>query len=260
MMKKKLKSIQSSIALAFSSFFIIVIIGMGIISYKLTEDTAKDISISNAYLLIDQVHRNILSYVEYMKDISSIVYSNKDVQEYFYHFDKLSINEQKKYKEKIISLFKSIQQIRSDINLIMLLGYKGGYISNRGNIKVKEYIDYKKQEWYQNAFLAKGKAIVSPSHVQNLFNKEFRWVVSLSREIYTQQNKIPLGILLVDLNFNIIEDLSKNIRRGKNGYIFIIDESGRILYHPEQQLIYSNLKSEMINKVINTVDESFVVR
>lgn len=259
MIKKKLKSIQSSIVLAFSSFFIIVIIGMGIISYKLTEDTAKDLSISNTYLLIDQVHRNILSYVEYMKDISSIVYSNKDVQEYFYHFENLSIYDQKKYKEKIIGLFKSIQQTRSDINLIMLLGYKGGYISNRGNIKIKKYIDYKKQEWYHNAFLAKGSAVVSPSHVQNLFNKEFRWVVSLSREIYAQQNKIPLGILLVDLNFSIIEDLCKNIRQGKNGYIFIIDESGRIIYHPEQQLIYSNLKTEMINKVIDIVDESFVV-
>ena len=258
-MKKRLKSIQSSITLAFSSFFIIVIIGFWIVSYKLTEDTAKDISISNTYLLIDQVHRNIISYIEYMKHISSIVYTNKDVQEYFYNFDHLSDSDQKKYKEKIISLFKSIQQTRIDINLIMLLGYKGGYISNMGNKVIKEYIDYTKQEWYQNAFLAKGTPVISPSHVQNLFLKEFRWVVSLSREIYTQQNNTPLGILLVDLNFNIIEDLCKNIHQGKSGYIFIVDESGRIIYHPDQQLIYSNLKLEMIDRVIKTIDGSFVI-
>ena len=258
-MKKRLKSIQSNIAIAFSSFFIIVIIGLWIISYKLTEDTAKDISISNTYLLIDQVHRNILTYIEYMKHISSIVYTNKDVQEYFYNFDKLTDDDQKKYKEKIISLFKSIQKTRIDINLIMLLGYKGGYISNRGNKAIKEYIDYTKQEWYQKAFLAKGNAVISPSHVQNLFLKEFRWVVSLSREIYTQQNGTPLGILLVDLNFNIIEDLCKNIHQGKSGYIFIVDESGKIIYHPDQQLIYSNLKAEMIDKVITIADGSFVI-
>ena len=258
-MKKRLKSIQSSIVIAFSSFFIIVIIGLWTVSYTLTEDTAKNISISNTYLLIDQVHRNIMSYIEYMKYISSIVYNNKDVQEYFYNFDKLSIDDQKKYKEKIISLFKSVQQTRIDINLIMLFGYKGGYISNRGNKKIKEYIDYKKQDWYQNAFLAKGNTVISPSHVQNLFFKEFRWVVSLSREIYTQQDKTPLGILLVDLNFNIIEDLCKNIHQGKSGYIFIVDESGRIIYHPEQQLIYNNLKVEMIEKVITTSDGSFVI-
>ena len=194
-----------------------------------------------------------------MKHISSIVDNNKDVQEYFNNYDKLSISGKKIYKEKIISLFKSIQQTRIDINLIMLLGYKGGYISNRGNKTIKEYIDYTKQEWYQNAFSAKGNAVISPSHVQNLFNKEFRWVVSLSREIYAQQNKTPLGILLVDLNFNIIEDLCKNIHQGKNGYFFIVDESGRIIYHPEQQLIYSNLKTEMIDKVITITDGSFVI-
>ena len=77
-----------------------------------------------------------------MKHISSIVDNNKDVQEYFNNYDKLSISGKKIYKEKIISLFKSIQQTRIDINLIMLLGYKGGYISNRGNKTIKEYIDY----------------------------------------------------------------------------------------------------------------------
>lgn len=258
-MKKKLKSIQSNIVITFSSFFIIVIIGLWTVSYKLTEDTAKYISISSTHLLINQVYRNIMSYIEYMKHISSIVDNNKDVQEYFNNYDKLSISGKKIYKEKIISLFKSIQQTRIDINLIMLLGYKGGYISNRGNKTIKEYIDYTKQEWYQNAFSAKGNAVISPSHVQNLFNKEFRWVVSLSREIYAQQNKTPLGILLVDLNFNIIEDLCKNIHQGKNGYFFIVDESGRIIYHPEQQLIYSNLKTEMIDKVITITDGSFVI-
>jgi two-component system, sensor histidine kinase YesM len=257
-MKEKLKSIQSSIALAFSSFFIIVIIGLWTVSYTLTEDTAKNISISNTYLLIDQVHRNIISYVEYMKHISSIVYTNKDVQEYFYSYDRLSADDRKKNREKIVGLFRSIQQTRIDINLIMLLGYKGGYISNRGNKEIKEYIDYKKQEWYQNAFQGKGNTVISPSHVQNLFYKEFRWVVSLSSEIYTP-DKTPLGILLVDLNFNIIEDLCKNIHQGKSGYIFIVDESGRIIYHPEQQLIYNNLKMEMIDKVITTSDGSFVI-
>ena len=132
-MKKKLKSIQSNIVITFSSFFIIVIIGLWTVSYKLTEDTAKYISISSTHLLINQVYRNIMSYIEYMKHISSIVDNNKDVQEYFNNYDKLSISGKKIYKEKIISLFKSIQQTRIDINLIMLLGYKGGYISNRGN-------------------------------------------------------------------------------------------------------------------------------
>jgi len=258
MMTKRFKSIQSSMTLAFSTFFILFIIGMDMVNYNLAEDMVYKISMENTDRLVDQAYRNILSYIQYMKHISTIVYNNKDVQEYLADYNTLTPGERVYYRDKIVDFIRSIQQTRTDINLIMIFGYRGGMISNRDKTPIKKFINYTKQAWYINAQSAGGYPAISPSHIQNFFNKEYRWVVSLSREIRSQ-GRIPLGILLVDLNFDIISDICNNMMQGKNGYFFIVDHSGRIIYHPQQQLIYSEIKKEMINKVITGNDGSFTV-
>src|SRR5690606_10563664 len=35
-------------------------------------------------------------------------------------------------------------------------------------------------------------------------------------------------------------------------YLFIVDADGNIVYHPQQQLIYSGLKTELIERVLET--------
>jgi two-component system sensor histidine kinase YesM len=61
----------------------------------------------------------------------------------------------------------------------------------------------------------------------------------------------------VDLNYSVINDLCNKIKLGKKGYIFILDKDGGIVYHPQQQLIYSSLKSEMIDQVMSSKTSNF---
>ena len=37
---------------------------------------------------------------------------------------------------------------------------------------------------------------------------------------------------------------------GSKGYIFILDEKGSMIYHPQQQLIYGGLKEERIEDIL----------
>ncbi|WP_186325152.1 cache domain-containing protein, partial [Bacillus pumilus] len=90
---------------------------------------------------------------------------------------------------------------------------------------------------------------ISPPHVQNVIQNEYRWVVSLSRELKSTDGIRGEGIFLVDLNLSIINDICSKINLGKKGYVFIVDQNGNIIYHPQQQLIYSNLRTEQIAKV-----------
>ena len=41
-----------------------------------------------------------------------------------------------------------------------------------------------------------------------------------------------LGILLIDLNFKVINDMLSKLDLGNRGYVFVIDREGRIVYHP----------------------------
>ena len=98
-------------------------------------------------------------------------------------------------------------------------------------------------------WLAGGKSVLSAPHVQNIIQNEYRWVVSLSRELKNVDGLTADGIFLVDLNLNVINDLCSQINLGSKGYVFIVDGNGNIVYHPQQQLIYSNLRTEKIAEV-----------
>ena len=73
----------------------------------------------------------------------------------------------------------------------------------------------------------------------------YKWVVSLSRAVeLTSDGETSQGVLLVDMNFSEIERIFKNTEISKSGYIYLMDGKGEIIYHPRQQLIYSDLIQE----------------
>ena len=56
---------------------------------------------------------------------------------------------------------------------------------------------------------------------------------------------IRSGVLLVDMNFSGIEQICKDVSFSDGqGYLYLIDRNGEIIYHPRQQLIYAGLLEE----------------
>ena len=45
------------------------------------------------------------------------------------------------------------------------------------------------------------------------------------------------GVLLIDLKYEQLESIFKNISLGEEGYIYLVDGAGNLIYHPQQQLI-----------------------
>ena len=89
----------------------------------------------------------------------------------------------------------------------------------------------------------------STPHVQNLFedpDHRYRWVVSLSRQVeLTRSGAVEKGVLLVDMNYGGIEQICKDVELGSGqGYLYLVDGEGEIIYHPRQQLIYAQLLEE----------------
>lgn len=260
LMNFKFKSIQSTIAVAFSFLILFTTLVIGAISFGLTYDTVEKNSRAYTYQLIEQVNRNIESYITNMENVSLMTLYNNDVREYLTN-ENLSSEEEKAYEDKIKAFFNSILGTRKDISSVMIFGYNGRVVigNNRNITELNPYIDPAKQTWYMKAKEAGGAAVVSSSHVQNVLQDDYyRWVVSLSRELVSTGGREKMGVFLVDLNFSIINDMCSKIKLGKRGYVFIVDHDGNIVYHPQQQLIYSNVKNEMIEEVISSKSNYFI--
>ncbi|MGI6000210.1 MAG: histidine kinase, partial [Candidatus Merdisoma sp.] len=155
-------------------------------------------------------------------------------------------------------LFQTVSDTREDITNIALLPDRREPLINDGRAELNPYTDIAELEWYQKALAAEGQAVISTSHVQNAIAGKYDWVVTLSRSITNKASPGVQGVFFVDLNYNSISDLCERISLGDRGYIYILDENGGIVYHPQQQLIYSGMKDELISEVMDTDASSFL--
>lgn len=232
----KKASIQYIISI---SFTIVAVVGMivvgGVLYLRFTNSTEEMVSKNNKSIL-DQVNLNLDTYLRKMMKISDTIYyrgiKKKDLSFEDINKEMDLIYEANKDYLISISLFSDYGEIIASYPLQQL----------KNNVHAME------SEWFQSAINKRENLHFSTPHVQNLFydpNYKYTWVVSLSRAVeLTESGKTNGGVLLVDMNFSGIEQICKNVDMGKNGYVYLIDSTGEIIYHPRQQLIYSDLVKE----------------
>ena len=252
--------IQTTIALAFGAIVLGTAILMGILSYSFTEEAVQRTSRDYTEQLVAQVQTNIDSYITHMQNIAEVVQLNEQVQAYLGgSSDGLSPQQRAQVRARITSFLNTISRTRDDISLILIVGNGGEVLTHDEAIALNPAAAITDQRWYRAARDQSGRPAVSPSHVQNIVAGEFRWVITLSRTINNPDTGVEYGVMLVDLNFSVINELVSRIGLGKRGYLFIVDPEGRIVYHPRQELIYSNLEREHIDLVLQHAGGSFEV-
>lgn len=79
-------------------------------------------------------------------------------------------------------------------------------------------------------------------HVVTIFESWYPWVVTLTKPLAGQGG--GAAWVSLDLSFSNISGYINNVSIGQRGYCFLMDRGGNIVYHPQQQLLYSGLKSE----------------
>ncbi len=96
---------------------------------------------------------------------------------------------------------------------------------------------------------------ISAPHVETIFNGYYPWVVTMASRLDTSSG---VRWVALDLSFNSISDYISNVGIGQHGYCYLMDNNGNIIYHPQQQLIYSGLKTEDTEALVSKADGSYV--
>ena len=253
----RFRSIQVAMAFAYSVLSVVMIVGAVLISYSVTEEAARSSSRRYTQQLVVQIAGNIESYIEYMDSVSAFVQSNLDVQAFLRERDSEARTAIAQRAEKALG---AIVRSRKDISLVSVFGYDGSFLAHDPAVLKNPNADPARLGWFIQARANGGKPAISSSHVQNVVQDSYRWVISLSREVIDQTTNQGAGVLLVDLNFEVIDRICGSVSLGKRGYIFIVDGEGNIVYHPRQQLIYGGLKTENIQQIIASRDEYLSIK
>ncbi len=236
--------------------FIVFIFGtifiMQIVSFQFTVTTVRNSMIASNRTLLSQLTRQIDSYIEDMENLSLAIIEESGSQDVLRSEYAVSLNDHRALIQEQIGRYL---KARDDILNIYFTDLSGTIFSADAAVQINPWSDVTESPWFVSALENPDRTIISGSYVQNLIVGEYSWVTSLSRGILSSDTEEPLGVLLVDLKFDSIQELCQSMVTGRRGYNFILDENGDYVYHPTQQLVYSGVKDEPVQQLLEIAQQ-----
>ena len=98
-------------------------------------------------------------------------------------------------------------------------------------------------------------AYMTAPHVESIFEGYYPWVVTMTAPLAQGAEAAWVSL---DLSFASISNYINNVSIGQRGYCFLMEDGGNIVYHPQQQLLYSGLKSENTAALAGLEDNVYV--
>ena len=175
---------------------------------------------------VDQVSNTVANYVSDMDGVMALVKSTLQT----------ALQDSQEREE----FFDNLLKIRADVAAVTTYDAAGNLLSCWA-------LDHQpREEIYENlsfdaaALSLYEEGYISQPHVESIFEGWYPWVVTMPAALDAGG---PEAWVALDLKFGSISSYINNVGIGQHGYCFLMDQSG-ILYHPQQQLIYSQLKEE----------------
>jgi len=251
----RFKNLRTTIMIPFLLLLTAAVLVFMFISVTQSRAMMMDTSTDYTSQLVSMINSDIDSYFTNMENIALLINSS-DARTYLQYSEKdRNTSEYLNCKWRLESQFRTLRETRDDIYNIGILGLNGNYLINNSSVKINPNADLENMFWYKRAL--SGKEAMVYSHVQNVVQGEYPWVVTLSRPIVDPDTGKTEGVLFIDMNYRSIANLCEKTDLGSKGYVFIIDQEGTIVYHPKQQLLYSGLQTEEIGRILAQKNGSF---
>ncbi len=251
------KSVRSALFAAISVMVLCAVVIVVAISLRFTRTSVFDNAVVYTRTIVRQTNQNIDSYIDYMDNIVTMVSGSRDTQSFLYDKDEetLQVSE---CRQRLVEQFRTILKSRSDIRNIGLIQKDGNRLFNNGGQQKNAYLDLDTQAWYKNA-ISSNRSVLTSSHVQHVIRGERPWVITVSRGVrnFTGSGNRE-GVVFIDLNYSAISELCDQNSIGSKGYVFLLDQDGNVVYHPQQQQLYNELQTENIDLVMNTDKETLM--
>ncbi len=233
------RSIRFKLLFYFVIITLFSILALSFLGSTLYKNAIEEETNAHTVQMMEQVKNHIEVYIEEMDNI--IYYLSQDS-----------------------SVIQFLDWENTDSSPFYLLDYKvrqlqGVYIEKHVEIAGAMIVSEKKQfaskglepitrdamtdeQWYK-------KAVQEPDHI-HLFshpigrniraeqNLSADQVLSFVRAVKDPLTGRVLGVILIDMKLDIIQDIVESASLGKSGFIFIMDENGFVVYSPVNPIVY----------------------
>lgn len=230
------RSIRYTIFISFTISAAVAILSITVSLYSRFSTQVKLVIQEENQNLIEQVNKTLDSNLRNLMKISDSLYYQ------VIKYEDLSIES---INEKLLLIYDTNKDYIQ--NIALFLG-DGSLIETAPAAMLKEEVSVLNNSWFQYALYKTENIHFTTPYVQNLFvdsDNQYQWVISMSRAAeITMDKTIQQGVLLIDINYDAIAHLFENISLGSDGYTYLMDSEGVLIYHPKHQLIHAKVLQE----------------
>lgn len=228
--------IRSIIFLYFTITAAAASIFIGLSLYTRMSGQVSETVMEENQILIDQVNRSVENYLKTVMKLSDSLYysiiKNADLSD-------PSVGER----------FNLLYENNMDqTDSIALFSADGELLESVPALRVRNNLDVTREAWFSYTLDRTENQHFFLPQVQQIFESssdQYRWVIPMTRVVeITKGTDTVQGILLIHLNYTGLKLLLDGVTLGNEGYVYLIDGNGEIIYHPRAQLIDSELEHE----------------
>jgi len=204
---------------------------------KLYEDSMELNSITSSEQAVVQVMNTLENYTNDMAEIMKMISDN--------------IGQERDGRD---NFFRNFMNIRSDVVSLTVYNNDGQLLNCWSDgLELKEE---PRQNLSYSEIKNDKELNISKPHVESLFTESYPWVVTISQRMKDSGGENIQ--VFMDIRFSNIANYVDDVGIGQHGYCFILDTDGNIIYHPQQQLIYSRLKEEKTEELKALEDGAYI--
>ncbi len=244
--------IKTQILVYYLSTAIFIVVLLGIILFYSTSGIIREEVADTTAMAIDNGGHQLELYIDQMKGLSAILAENKQVCRYFGqpHADTGVLNTDKSDIEVLIF---SILSANPEIASIILIGSDGRIISNETELDMEFTGDIQEKEWYK-AVLGSTMPVLTSARMQEFSMDKDKWVISLGRELCDEKGN-HIGIIRIDLKYDVIESILDDLHLGSSGYSYILNNADQVVYHHDPEFFSNEEKRQKLIDILNMDDD-----
>ena len=200
-------------------------------------------------LFFSVFYKNSMFNSAYVTSKQSVAQADETVSNYIFSIksklDNLCIETDKctdaASLQKVIS---TASRLEDDIYCVSVYDMQGNVLSNGNdtNENIKGGLTDLSFDKSVYSNLKDGYAISQP-HVNTLYQNKYPWVVTIAKKEYSNLFSQQVFVA-IDFKFSSIAKYIDKVSIGQRGYCYIVNSKGQIIYHPQQQMLFSGLKEE----------------
>lgn len=249
----KLKSISYKLLIYFLLLILLPIFTISLMGNHYYSKTMSAEINNHTIQMIDQVNNNVEFYLKNIENI--IYYLSQDPQ-----VNKFLKNEFKTQKEKaeteyeIKRILRSFSEAHTEIGGIMIVNSNDTYISNEMSKISRD--SFSRDIWFKLAYGQPSKIhLISKPLGRNIrAYKDYSSdsVLSVSKAFTDSVTSNFMGTVLIDLKLATIKDVIADVTLGKDGFLYILDGDGNMVYAPVNPIVY-RVNNKWLNSGTNSV-------